>query len=187
MTCKECRSLIIKYSCNEISAREQEEMYKHVENCNSCLFEMISFNRLMKIVSGLPELHPSPFFESSLRAKLSQVKLATEPKRWFKNKKFAFVGAISLILILAFSLYLYRVSHESDAGQVLTAVESELIKYDGFEGDNIKHFVMPSVRYHENFQLGTDNFNENKDYILTLVNTSDESNYILDKIVIYPK
>ncbi len=185
MTCKECKKLIIKYTYDKINARERKRMEKHITNCDSCWSELFRCNRLMKLVSSLPELQTSPFFESSLKAKLSQAKPAKEPIQWFNNIRFALAGVISLALILIFSFYLYKGNHENDDLQALTTFESELIKYSRSEGNNVKHFIMPSIKYYENSHSGIDNYNEVKNYILTSVKTSDESNYILDKIIIY--
>lgn len=183
MICKDCRKLIIKYAYNELSIKDKKKMDKHIENCENCLFELFKCNRLVKLLSDLPELQPSPFFENSLRAKIIQSKAYIESKRWSRSKKLAFTMVTSFIFIMIFGLYLYRQNYERDGMKALITVESELIKYNSLEEN--RHFVIPSVGFYEN--LGTGNYNERKNYILTSVYTSDDSNYILDKIVVYQK
>lgn len=182
MTCKECRKLIIKYTYGEASAREQEKIDKHIDNCEDCWSEIFVCNRLMNLISDLPETQPSPFFESSLRAKLRQAKAYNEPKQWFRSKKLTFIGVISLVLILVFGLYVYMENHEKDDLLTLTGIENELIGYNNSGEDNFKHFVMPSVNFYENIHT---EYNERKNYVLTSINTSDDANYILDKIIVH--
>lgn len=184
MTCKDCRKLIIKDSYNELSFKDKMKMHKHIKKCEYCLSELFKFNRLAKLVSDLPELQPSPFFENSLRIKLIRSKAYTESKQWFRSKKLAFAGVISFVFVMIFGLYLYRQNYEKEGMQALGNVESEIIKYNSILEGN-KHFVMPSIGFYEN--LETDNYNGRKNYILTSVDISDGSNYVLDKIIVYQK
>ncbi len=159
MTCKECRKLIIKYVYDEANARDKKKLEEHIDNCEYCWSELFKCEQLMELVSGLPELQLSPFFENTLRTKLAQAKAHIKTQKRFRLKKLAFAGAIGFIFMLIFGLYFYRENYGKDSLQALTTIESELIKYNSSEGENI-NFIMPSVRFYEN--LETNNYNEGK-------------------------
>lgn len=113
MNCKKAEKNFSAYLENGLNAKTKLQLEQHLEECESCAYEWLAFQRTLSIVKDMPAITPSSDFDWRLRLRLAiedsdEVSLR---RRLFGHLRshpvFAFNGVLGFLLMLSIGMYFY--------------------------------------------------------------------------------
>ena len=150
MTCKKCEKLFSSCLDGDPDIEERRRFEDHLEECEQCSAEFARFKKVVTLTAGLPPIHPSRDFDSSLRAKLADSEGVTRLGWLFGRRAVATFGVICLLLAMAFGTYMYRINrkgHQSEDERIEFLVGREIVPMVRSHTDEniLTNFVIPTV------------------------------------------
>jgi len=130
MDCKHVDALLMDYLYQELDPTQAEHVEAHLQVCTRCAGELSAYERTRATVRGLPELEPpSSIDELLLREATKAVRLQPEPAPGFWQRVReslrvmvlhpAMTAAVTLVLVLGVSFYIYRSSAPPSSGPLI--------------------------------------------------------------------
>lgn len=159
MTCRKYKKLFSAYLDGDVDTRERRRFEAHLGKCEQCAAEFARFEKVVALTATLPPIQPSPDFDRSLRAKLSDVeesgfgksveRLTFDVKR-FSRRAVAALGVICLLLVATLGMYVYKFrekGRQGENGPVEILVGREIMPMVRSHTDEnvFANFVMPTV------------------------------------------
>jgi anti-sigma factor RsiW len=117
--CAEYRKLIAAYVDGTAAPEESAALRGHMASCEACASETRELARVRMLVSGLPEVRPSPALRASLAARLRAQPRAGWFAHWFGGLTFAQLrapAALALVLVLCIAVGLVVIHSTQHAG-----------------------------------------------------------------------
>jgi hypothetical protein len=124
MDCKHINELLVEYLYQELDPSQVESFEAHLQSCPRCAQELASYERTRAIVQEMPEVEPPPRIDERIlaeAARLAQGRPSSptqEPGFWQRIVEGlrmlvmhpAMTAAVTLVLVLGVSFYVYRSS-----------------------------------------------------------------------------
>jgi len=111
MNCKEIDDLLSPYLDGELDSGTQQAVFRHLNECPDCHYEMTRIRKLIKMLSSLEEIDPPEDFSKKLSRRILEIAAAKSkkekryglsPQSWLP-----FGAAAAVIIALVFSLNLW--------------------------------------------------------------------------------
>jgi len=129
MDCKHIDELLVEYLYQELDPSQVEQFEAHLQSCPRCAGELASYERTRAIVQEMPEVEPPSRVDERLLAEASRAVNARpaaegrEPSFWQRISEGlrllvmhpAMTAAVTLVLVLGVSFYVYRSSSPRSA------------------------------------------------------------------------
>jgi len=113
MNCKKAEKFFSAYVENELDSKTRRQLEQHLEECESCAYELQAFQKTLPLVKSMPAIAPSSNFAWELRLRLAiedsdKVSLRERLFEYLRSHPaFAFSGGLMILLILSLGLYFY--------------------------------------------------------------------------------
>jgi anti-sigma factor RsiW len=129
MDCKHINELLLDYLYQELDPSQVESFEAHLKSCSRCASELASYERTRAIVKDLPEVEPPARIDDRILAEATRASQA-RPARAGEEASFwqrlaeglrllvmhpAMTAAVTLVLVLGVSFYVYRSSSPRSA------------------------------------------------------------------------
>lgn len=129
MDCKHINELLLDYLYQELDPSQVESFEAHLKSCSRCASELASYERTRAIVKDLPEVEPPTRIDERILAEATRASQA-RPSRTGEEASFwqrlaeglrllvmhpAMTAAVTLVLVLGVSFYVYRSSSPRSA------------------------------------------------------------------------
>jgi len=177
MICKKCRKLFSIYLDNDLNLTKRKAFEDHLAKCSACTSDLAKFKKVIASTSAIPAIQASVNFDISLKTNLEGIEIYSKKSPLRIRFAMSF-GVVCLLLIIAFSFYLYRASNEKI--HLLTGRESVPMITKNHSEQVLTNFVIPTTSASEYNII-------QRDFVLPsviLMDTVDEKKYMLDEVIL---
>ena len=140
MKCRSVQKKLSAYQDRELKPREQEEVSRHLLNCQPCREQFAELERVWRTLGGLEEIHPDPWFYRQIVRKNKEPReqgLLPNFQRVFRLMPSPVIASILLVIGILAGTYLGSILTRHD---LLPSQNDPLINSQGTFFSSLKVF-----------------------------------------------
>ena len=98
MSCERMETRIMGYVDGRLRESERAEVEKHLAGCAACRLRVSEFRSVKELLGELPQIEPSPAFDTRVRARVAALPKKSSWLRWFApSPRVAFAASMLLL------------------------------------------------------------------------------------------
>ena len=114
MNCKDIENSLPLYLDNLLSPADKRAVEEHLKSCPSCAKALAQLQKTGRLVDGLAEVEPPPWFKQKIMARVREdAKKKSFTQKWFYPLRIKVpVQVFATIFIVVIAVYIYRAGDE---------------------------------------------------------------------------